>query len=178
MEEHGTKEFSTRPSSLSSDFLKYFVISIFFSRSDPRVISMLWKKLNKENKTPSRRTELCNTMVSRLFQNIRIREKIECFFIWNLLLKSSRYSVRTPENMDQKNYEYGHFLRSVTENFFLGNETDILVLTKMHEDGTTANQQLYNKVVAEELMWTGSHRKYWFWLELVNMVQLFPKNTS
>ena len=54
--------------------------------------------------------------------------------------------------MDQKNYEYGHFLRSVTENFFLGNETDILVLTKMHEDGTTANQQLYNKVVAEELM--------------------------
>ena len=79
VEEHGTKEFSTRPSSLSFDFLKYFVISIFFSRSDPRVISMLWKKLNKENKTPSRRTELCNAVVSWWFQNIRIREKIECF---------------------------------------------------------------------------------------------------
>ena len=177
VEDHGTKEFSTQTSSLSLTF-EIFCYTQFFFQKYPRVISMLWKKLNKENKTPSRRTELCNTMVSRLFQNIRIREKIECFFIWNLLLKSSRYSVRTPENMDQKNYEYGHFLRSVTENFFLGNETDILVLTKMHEDGTTANQQLCNKVVAEELMWTGSHRKYWFWLELVNMVQLFPKNTS
>ena len=40
---------------------------------------MLWKKLNKENKTPSRRTELSNAVVSWLFQNIRIREKIKCF---------------------------------------------------------------------------------------------------
>ena len=40
---------------------------------------MLWKKLNKENKTPSRLTGLCNTVVSWLFQNIRIGEKIEWF---------------------------------------------------------------------------------------------------
>ena len=79
VEEHGTKEFSTRPSSLAFDFLNYSVISIFFSRSDPRVVSMLWNKLNKENKTPSGRTELCNAVVSWLFLNIRIREKIECF---------------------------------------------------------------------------------------------------
>ena len=32
---------------------------------------MLWKKLNKENKTPSRRTDLCNAVVSWLFQNIQ-----------------------------------------------------------------------------------------------------------
>ena len=40
---------------------------------------MLSKKLNKDYKTTSRLTELCNTVVSWLFQRIRVREKVEFF---------------------------------------------------------------------------------------------------
>ena len=96
VKEHGTKEFSTWPSSLSFDFETFCYIHIF-SRSDSHVISILWKKLNKENKTPSRRTDLCNAVVSWLFQNIQIREKIECFLseasFLDLLLSKLNQSI-------------------------------------------------------------------------------------
>ena len=64
-----------------------------FSRSDPCVISMLWKKLNKENTISSHRIMQCSgVMIVSKHSNSR---KNRMLFIWNLLLRSPSILVNS-----------------------------------------------------------------------------------
>ena len=78
-------------------------------------------------------SKVCITKKHRLYQktltlqltyqhcvkSVRIRSKFQSVFFrirteYGEILRISPYSVRLRENTDQNNFEYGHFLRSVT----------------------------------------------------------------